>query len=103
MFTTLPSSLTTDELAARYADLTGRAVRDLEWHRSLQGFKLGVIMLLGSMLFDAGHSDDPRLGFMGYGVEMFTTPALAEVGVDEPPEQGAVLPRAERQAKLSAG
>ena len=101
MFTALPSSLTTGELAARYADLTGRAVRDLEWHRALQGFKLGVILLLGSMLFDAGHSDDPRLGLMGYGVEMFTTPALAEFGMDEPPDQGAVLPRPERLEKLS--
>jgi aminoglycoside phosphotransferase (APT) family kinase protein len=103
MFTTLASSLSTEELAARYADLTGRAVRDLEWHRALQGFKLGVILLLGSMLFDAGHSDDPRLGFMGHGVEMFTTPALAELGIDEPPDQGAVLPRPDRLAKLGAG
>jgi len=92
MFTTLPSSLTTDELVDRYVGLTGRAARDLEWHRALQGFKLGVIMLLGSMLFDAGHTDDARLGYMGHGVDMFTTPALAELGVDDPPEQGAVLP-----------
>lgn len=103
MFTTLPSSLSTDELVARYVERTGRAVRDLEWHRALQGFKLGVILLLGSMLFDAGHSDDPRLGVMGYGVEMFTTPAWAEFGIHEPPEQGAVLPRPERLALLSAG
>ena len=100
MFTNLPSSLTIDELVARYADSTGRAVHDLEWHRALQGFKLGVIMLLGSMLFDAGHTDDPRLGFMGHGVDMFTTPALAELGIDEPPVQGAVLARPERLAKL---
>jgi aminoglycoside phosphotransferase (APT) family kinase protein len=92
MFTTLPSSLTTDELVTRYADRSGRAAHDLAWHRALQGFKLGVIMLLGSMLFDAGHTDDPRLGLMGHGVDMFTTPALAELGVDDPPEQGAVLP-----------
>jgi hypothetical protein len=38
---------------------------------------------------------------MGYGVEMFTTPALAELGIDTPPEAGAVLPRAERLAVLS--
>ena len=103
MFTTLPSSLTVDELVARYTARTGREVHDLEWHRALQGFKLGVILLLGSMLFDAGHSDDPRLGFMGYGVEMFTTPALAELGVDELPDSGAVLPRPERLARLSGG
>jgi aminoglycoside phosphotransferase (APT) family kinase protein len=103
MFTILPSSLTPDELVDRYAARTGRDIRDLAWHRALQGYKLGVIMLLGSMLFDAGHSDDPRLGFMGYATEMFTTPALAELGVDEPPESGVVLARPERLAKLSGG
>lgn len=100
MFTNLSSSLTVDELVARYADSTGRELRDLGWHRALQGFKLGVIMLLASMLFDAGHSDDPRLGYMGYATEMFTTPALAELGIEEPPEAGAVLARPERLAKL---
>jgi aminoglycoside phosphotransferase (APT) family kinase protein len=100
MFTTLPASLTTDELVDRYARTTGYDVHDLEWHRALQGFKLAVIMLIASMLFDAGHTDDPRLGLMGYAVEMFTTPALAELGIDEPPEAGAVLPRPERLAML---
>ena len=47
---------------------------------------------LRKRLLDAGHTDDARLGYMGHGVDMFTTPALAELGVDEPPEQGAVLP-----------
>jgi aminoglycoside phosphotransferase (APT) family kinase protein len=103
MFTNLASSLTVDELATRYTALTGTAVRDLEWHRALQGYKLGVILLLGSMLFDAGHTDDQRLGLMGYGVAMFTTPALAELGITDPPEDGAVLPRAERLAELIGG
>lgn len=103
MFTTLPSSLTVDELVERYATRTGREIRDLPWHRALQGFKLGVIMLLASMLFDAGYTDDPRLGVMGYATEMFTTPALAELGIDEPPEVGAVLARPERLALLSDG
>jgi aminoglycoside phosphotransferase (APT) family kinase protein len=103
MFTTLPSSLSVDELVARYVASAGREARDLEWHRALQGFKLGVIMLLGAMLFDAGHTDDPRLGAMGYATSMFTTPALAELGVREPPEDGAVLPRPERLALLNDG
>lgn len=100
-FTNLPSSLTVDDLVTRYTDRTGNDVHDLEWHRALQGFKLGVILLLGAMLFDAGHTDDARLGLMGYGVSMFTTPALAELGVDDPPDDGAVLPRPERLAALS--
>jgi aminoglycoside phosphotransferase (APT) family kinase protein len=103
MFTSLPSSLTTDDLVTRYAHLTDHEVHDLEWHRALQGFKLGVILLLGSMLFDAGYTDDPRLGFMGHGVQMFTVPALAELGIDDAPEPGAVLPREERLAALSGG
>jgi aminoglycoside phosphotransferase (APT) family kinase protein len=96
MFTCLPSSLTVDELVERYEQSTGIEAHDLAWYRAFQGYKLGVILLLGSMLFDAGHTDDPRLGFMGYGIDMFTTPALAELGIDEPPEAGAVLARDER-------
>lgn len=103
MFTNLPSSLSVDELAARWSARTGHAVHDLAWHRSMQGFKLGVILLLGSMLFDAGHTDDVRLGLMGYGVSMFTTPALAELGIADPPGDGAVLARPERLAALSGG
>jgi hypothetical protein len=37
---------------------------------------------------------------MGHATEMFTTPALAELGVVEPPEPGAELARPERLAKL---
>ncbi len=57
-------------------------------------------MVLVLMLFDAGHTDDPRLGQMGYAVEMFSTPALAELGIADPPEAGAVLARSERLALL---
>jgi aminoglycoside phosphotransferase (APT) family kinase protein len=103
MFTTLPSSLSTDELVTRYQQLTGIEAHELEWHRALQGFKLGIILLLGSMLFDAEHTDDPRLGYMGYGVQVSTAPALAELGIDDAPEPGAVLAREERLALLSAG
>ena len=92
-FTTLPSALGHDELAARYERLTGNPVHDREWHRAMQGYKLAVIMLLGSMLFDAGATDDVRLGFMGYGVQMFTVPALAELGVHDELESGPVLAR----------
>jgi aminoglycoside phosphotransferase (APT) family kinase protein len=99
-FTGLPAALTDDELAARYTAQTGIAVHDLDWHRAYQGWKTAIILLLGAMLFDAGHSDDPRFAFMGYGIPIFTGPALAELGIDDHLDQGAVLPRDERLALL---
>jgi aminoglycoside phosphotransferase (APT) family kinase protein len=100
MFTTLPASLTPDELVTRYEGLTGTEVRNRPWHRAFQQYKIAVIMLLGAMLFDSGATNDPRLGHMGHAVAMFTTPALAELGIDEALEQGPVFPRHERFVTL---
>lgn len=100
MFTGLPAALTPDELAARWSDRTGIPTHDLAWHRAFQGWKTGVILLLGAMLFDAGHSDDARLAYMGYGMPIFTGPALAELGITDELEQGPVMPRDERMATL---
>jgi hypothetical protein len=100
MFTTLPSVLTDDELAARYTAQSGIPVHDLAWHRAFQGWKTAIILLIGSMLFDAGHSDAPGFAYMGFGVPIFTGPALAELGIDEELDQGAVLARPERLALL---
>ncbi|MFN8027456.1 MAG: phosphotransferase family protein [Acidimicrobiia bacterium] len=102
-FTRPPASLTIDEFADRYERLTGFATHDLDWHRAFQGYKLGVIMLLGSWLFDAGHTDDPRMAYMGGAMSIFTAPAFADLGLDDVAEQGAVLPRPERLALLSSG
>jgi hypothetical protein len=55
-----------------------------------------VIMLVASMLFDAGHTDDVRFGQMGLAVHPYTVPALAELGIDDAPEPGPVTPRPER-------
>jgi aminoglycoside phosphotransferase (APT) family kinase protein len=100
MFTRLPSAFDVDDLASRWSVRTGQELHDLAWHRAFQGWKTGVILLLGAMLFDAGHSDDPRFAFMPYGMPIFTGPALAELGIDDELEQGAVFPRPERMALL---
>lgn len=100
MFTTLPSSLSIDELVTRYEEKSGIATHDLVWHRSFQRYKLGVIMLIASMLFDSGESDDPRFSMMGRVVAMYTTPAFAELGLDNVEDQGAVMARPERLATL---
>jgi len=100
MFTTLPSSLSIDELVTRYEEKSGIATHDLVWHRSFQRYKLGVIMLIASMLFDSGESDDPRFSMMGRVVAMYTTPAFADLGLDNVEDQGAVMARPERLAAL---
>jgi len=100
MFTTLPSSLSIDEFVTRYEEKSGIATHDLAWHRAFQRYKLGVIMLVASMLFDSGESDDPRFSMMGRVVAMYTTPAFADIGLDDVGDQGAVMPRPERLATL---
>jgi aminoglycoside phosphotransferase (APT) family kinase protein len=92
----LPGAPTADELIARYRDLRGIDVQHREWYRAMQAFKLAVIMLLGSMLFDAGHSDDLRLVAMGYGVTLMTGLALRDLGIDDELESGPVQPRQDR-------
>jgi aminoglycoside phosphotransferase (APT) family kinase protein len=95
-FTTRPGALTTDELVARYEALTGIAVPHRAWYRAFQGFKLNVILLLGSMLFDRGATDDLRLGMMGSAIPYLTSRALGELGIDEAIDPGPVAPRDER-------
>ena len=56
-------------------------------------------MLIGSMLVDAGHSDDYRF-VMGMGVRMITRMGLASLGVIEEIDSGPVLLGEERIAAL---
>ena len=91
-----------DELLAHYAQLSGIKVHDRPWYRAMQIYKMGIIQLVGSMLFDAGHSDDPRLAEMGYAIRMITPPALEDLGIEEDLEWGPVLASKERRATLKA-
>lgn len=100
--TSRPSSLGVDEFVTRYQEKTGIPVRHRAWYRAMQVFKLGVIQLIGSMLFDAGHSNDPKLAVMGHGIELMTPMGLRDLGIHEPLEMGAIHPRAERLETLRA-
>ena len=55
-------------------------MRHRQWYRAMQIFKVDVIQLIGSMLFDAGHSDDLRLVGMARGIEIMTPLALSDLG-----------------------
>ncbi|MBL7499091.1 phosphotransferase family protein [Frankia sp. CNm7] len=95
-FTSRPAALTADEAFAYYEELTGIPVRHREWYRAFQSFKTCVILLVGAALFEAGHSDDPRFGFMALGIRPYARRALRALGVDEDLPTGPVEPRPER-------
>ena len=89
---TRPSALTEDDLVARYEARTGITVLHRPWYRAFQMFKVLVIQLIGSMLFDQGLSDDLRLAEMGMGIPYMTPMGLRDLGVDDELESGHVVP-----------
>jgi aminoglycoside phosphotransferase (APT) family kinase protein len=101
--TSKPTSLGADEFIARYEERTGFTVTNREWYRAFQVFKLSVIQLIASMLFDAGHTDDRRAVAMAMGVELMTPMGLRDLGVDEELDMGPIYPREERMAMLRKG
>jgi aminoglycoside phosphotransferase (APT) family kinase protein len=102
-FTSRPGALSTDELVARWEELTGITAQHRPWYRAFQAMKMAVIMLVGGHLVDAGHSNDVRLAEMAYVVHPMTKLALHELGIDQPPDAGPVLPRKERQEAVKQG
>jgi len=89
-----------DELLGRWERRTGIAVHDRAWYRAFGAYKMAAIQLVGSMLVDAGHSDDWRYVEMGTGVKIVTRMGLASLGITEKIDSGPVLPREERVAEL---
>jgi aminoglycoside phosphotransferase (APT) family kinase protein len=90
--TSRPTAPSIEEMLARYQERSGIEVANRSWYRAFQGYKLAVIMLVGSMLFDAGHSDDMRYFEMALGIDFSTHPSLKDLGVEEHLESGPVLP-----------
>jgi len=98
--TSRPTAPTVDEFVARYEDRTGFTCEDREWYFAMQVFKVCAIQLIGSMLFDAGHTDDPRNVGMAMGIELMAPMGLASLGIDDKIDLGAIYPREERMATL---
>lgn len=98
--TSRPSSLTVDEFVARWEKTTGITARNRNWYLAMQVFKVDVIQLVASMLFDAGHSDDPRAIYMAMGIEMMTPIGLNALGVTDELDLGPIYPREERMRAI---
>jgi aminoglycoside phosphotransferase (APT) family kinase protein len=94
--TSHPSAPTIDEFLARYEAVSGISTRNRQWYRALNAFKMAVICLIGSMLFDDGVTDDHRFLLNAHGISLLTQVGLADLGIEERPEDGPVMPREER-------
>jgi len=100
--TSHPSAPTIDDFLARYEEVAGISTRNREWYRGLNAFKMAVICLIGSMLFDDGVTDDQRFLLNAHGISLLTQVGLADLGISEKLEDGPVMPRDERIRALQA-
>ncbi|MCM3882540.1 phosphotransferase family protein [Frankia sp. R82] len=104
--TSQPGALTLDEAISYYRSITGYPVDDLSWYKALACYKTCVIVLIGAMLFDAGHTDDLRFAVIANNLPIFLRRGLGLLGVDDDVDAGPVTPRPERveavRARLAA-
>jgi aminoglycoside phosphotransferase (APT) family kinase protein len=96
------AALSIDDVIAHYVAASGLTVANREWYRAFNAFKLAVINLIGSRLFDDGVTDDQRFMLNAYGIPLFTQMGLADLGVTETLEDGPVMPSEERMRKAQA-
>ncbi len=89
-------ALTIDELLAHYERASGIEMRNRPWYRAFNAYKMAVICLIGAMLVESGDSDDQKLVLAAYGTALLTTVGLTELGIDDKPDDGPVMPREER-------
>jgi aminoglycoside phosphotransferase (APT) family kinase protein len=97
-----PAALTIDALLAHYEAVSGIKVQNRSWYRAFNAYKMAVICLIGAMLIEDGHSDDQKLVLAAYGTSLMSKVGLAELGIDEPLDDGPVLPREERIQQVLA-
>jgi aminoglycoside phosphotransferase (APT) family kinase protein len=90
--TSHPAALSVDEFLAHYQAASGITPANRPWYRALNAFKMAVICLIGSMLYDSGASDDERFVLNAHGISLLTQLGLADLGVTDKLDDGPVLP-----------
>lgn len=98
-----PAALSIDALLAHYEAASGIKAANRPWYRAFNAYKMAVICLIGAMLVEDGHSDDQKLALAAYGTSLMTRAGLTDLGIDEPLDDGPVLPRDERIQQVLAG
>ena len=97
-----PAALAIDDLLAHYEAISGIRLANRAWYRAFNAYKMAVICLIGAMLIDEGHSEDQKLVLAAYGTSLMTKIGLSELGIEEPLDDGPVLPREERIQQVLA-
>ncbi|MGO8768011.1 phosphotransferase family protein [Mycobacterium sp.] len=97
-----PAALSIDALLAHYQASSGIGLQNRSWYRAFNAYKMAVICLIGAMLVEDGHSDDQKLVLAAYGTPLMTKVGLSELGIDEPLDDGPVLPSEERIQQVLA-
>ncbi|MFY9921320.1 MAG: phosphotransferase family protein, partial [Mycobacterium sp.] len=90
--TSHPAAPSIEEFLSHYESVSGISVANRSWYRALNAYKMAVICLIGSMLFDSGDSDDQRFVLNAYGVSPLTQLGLAELAIDEKLDDCPVIP-----------
>lgn len=90
--TSHPAALSVDDFLAHYQAASGITPRNRPWYRALNAFKMAVICLIGSALYDSGASDDERFLMNAHGISLLTQLGLADLGVTDKIDDGPVLP-----------
>jgi len=98
-----PGALTRDEMVEYYAQTSGITPRNRPWYRAFEAFKLAVILLLGAMLVDRGHSSDRRHVDNSLGFPLFVQWGLDDLGISDHLDLGPYTVREQRLAELDAG
>jgi aminoglycoside phosphotransferase (APT) family kinase protein len=96
------AALSIDDVIAHYGAASGLPVVSREWYRAFNAFKLAVINLIGSRLFDDGATDDQRFMLNAYGIPIFTQLGLADLGVTEELDDGPVMPSEDRMKQVQS-
>ncbi|SBS78425.1 putative aminoglycoside phosphotransferase [uncultured Mycobacterium sp.] len=91
--TSHPAAPSFDEFLAHYQGASGITPQNRSWYRALNAFKMAVICLIGSMLYDSGASDDERFVLNAHGISLLTQLGLADLGVTDKLDDGPVLPK----------
>lgn len=94
--TSHPAALSIDDFLAHYEAASGITPQNRPWYRALNAFKMAVICLIGSMLYDNGDSDDERFVLNAHGISLLTQLGLADLGITEKLDDGPVLPTSAR-------
>ena len=59
--TSHPAAPSVEEFLSHYESVSGIRTQNRSWYRALNAYKMAVICLIGSMLFDSGDSDDQTI------------------------------------------